>query len=75
MLAFGRTLIYVVEIEIEINGAMGPAIQRSPVQSSAVPLSLSDPRQVFRTPSSINWYRPRAVTLWRWEGNRGPGFD
>ena len=22
---------------------------------------------------SINWYRPTAVTLWSWEGNRGPG--
>ena len=26
------------------------------------------------SPVSINWYRPRSVTLWSWEGNRGPGL-
>ena len=25
------------------------------------------------SPSTINWYWPAAVTLWSWEGNRGPG--
>ena len=21
----------------------------------------------------LNWYRPKAVLFWNWEGNRGPG--
>jgi len=25
--------------------------------------------------TGINWYRPRAVTLWSWEGNRGRGWS
>ena len=33
------------------------------------------PTRMCLSPSSITWYRPMAVTLFGWEGNRRPGGE
>jgi len=67
------TILYLSFVRLSPSEPAPLAMMNIPLDACSPlepPLGKSFTHTHLCSPSGINWYRPRAVTLWSWEGNR-----